>query len=257
MFHLKSYLDSPPAPPSQALIIGSATDCLIFEPDQFDDQFVIMPELNLRTKEGRETKATLMEECAKESKRLISMREKQQSMRTALAIRSNPFMIDLMKSGTGQAVFTWKDPVTGLWCKCKPDWYDPESGTMVDLKTARCAAPNEFSKSVGNYRYHVQDAFYTDGARANGFPVNRFIFAVMEKPPETGMNSYLEESPELMAFYELEQEDKDAGRDSYMSDLSAINFCMMNDEWAGYTDQVITISRPSWSKRDDMEATGL
>lgn len=252
-YHLRSYLDTPPeAVPAPALVMGSAVDCLIFEPESFEKEFLVMPEeLNLRTKDGRAKRDELVEQAKTESKTVISFADKLTALETAAAVRKNPVMADFLSAedGVAQPVFAWDDPVTGIKCKCKADWYIPSEGIVVDLKTARSASPNDFSRSVANFRYHVQDAFYSDGIRACGMSADRFVFAVIEKP-----NDKLIVDPRLMAFYELEQDDKEAGRSAYASDLAALNFCIINNDWPGYTDEVLTITRPAWARRDDVES---
>ena len=246
-FHLRSYLDSPPAAPSDALVIGAATDCLIFEPELWDKQFVVAPAtLNRRTNAGKEEWAKLMAS----DRTLVTNKQHGEALQTAKAIRMNPVMADVLKRGTAQQVVIWNDPVTNLKCKCKSDWYDEEDATLYDLKTARAASPDEFSKAIHNFRYHIQAAFYTDGYIAAGLPVRRFVFGVMEKPD--GRNTH-EADPKLMAWYELSAADMKAGQDSYTSALSAINFCIMNNEWAGYTNHIVQISRPPWATRSDVE----
>jgi len=247
-FHLRAMLDSPPAEPTPALTMGSAVDCLTFEPELWDKQFIVAPkDLNRRTKEGKETWAKLM----KDKRTVVSFAQYQEALATTAAITTNPVMKDIMKSGESQLSFVWRDPVTGLLCKCRPDWYDEKSGTVVDLKTAQDASPKGFSRAIANFGYHIQQAFYSDGIRYCGKPVRRFIFGVMEKPDG---RTVTEADPRLMAFYELDEEDVQAGEDSYTSGLSAINFCMINDEWEGYTNRVVPISRPGWAKQDDVES---
>ena len=80
----------------------------------------------------------------------------------------------------------------------------------------------------------------------------RFIFGVQEKPDN---RNTFKADPRLMAFYELEQEEIEAGRDAYSSALAAINFCMANNEWAGYTNEIVKITRPAWARSKDMPMT--
>jgi hypothetical protein len=229
-------------------------DCLIFEPEEFDKQFIIAPDINKRTKAGREEWASLVKHAKANHVALVSNDAHKEALTTALAVRNNPVMADLMKRGVPQPVFMWDDPVYAMRCKCKLDWYDEESGTIFDLKTAIDASPYGFSKAIANFSYHIQAAFYIDGVRACGKPVQRFVFGVMEKPDK---RNTFEADPRLMAFYELTDEDIEAGRDSYTSSMAAINFCMMNDEWAGYTNHVVPITRPNWAKRTDIERDEL
>lgn len=254
-YHLRSYLDSPPATePSPALVMGSLVDCLIFEPEEFSKQFIIAPEWNLRTKADRAEKQLLLGKCKRRGKTLVTHKQNAEALETAKAVRMNPVMADILKRGVAQPTFLWTDPITGMQCKCKLDWYDEEDGVIYDLKTAADASSAAFSKAIANFGYHIQAAFYSDGVRACGFPVRKFVFGVMEKPD--GRNTHVAD-PRLMAFYELEQEDEDAGRDSYNSSIAAISFCKMNDEWAGYTNRIVPITRPAWAKRTDIETDEL
>lgn len=249
-YHLRSYLDAPPPDPSPALVMGSAVDCLIFEPEEWDNELIIAPEINRRTNVGKKEWADLQAKAKKTHRRIITNKAHGEALETAKAVRMNPRMADILKRGTAQQVFVWRDPITDLLCKCKADWYDEETGTVYDLKTARDASPFEFSKAVHNYSYHIQAAFYSDGIRTCGKPVNKFIFAVQEKPDDR--HTFVAH-PNLMAWYELEEEDMEAGRDSYSSALAAISFCTVNNEWAGYTHHTVPLTRPPWAKKTDME----
>lgn len=250
-YHLRSWLDSPPAAPTPVLVMGAAIDCLIFEPELWSKQFIVAPEINRRTNAGKEQWASLVARAKKHSKQIINNKDHSEALETAKAVRLNPVMADLLRrKGAAQQVIVWRDPVTGLLCKCKSDWYAEETATLYDLKTMRFASPDEFSKALHNYSYHIQAAFYTDGYRAAGLPVKRFVFGVMEKPD--GRHTF-KADPRLMAWYEPTPEEMEAGQDSYSSSLSAINFCMINDEWSGYTDNVMPIQRPGWARRTDMD----
>jgi exodeoxyribonuclease VIII len=249
-FHLRSYLDSPPSVPSPALIMGQAVDTLVFEPELWDKEFIIAPEINRRTKAGREEWESLIDGCSKSNRTLISNADHFEALQTAKAIRTNPVMVDILSSGKTQQTFIWRDPATELLCKCRSDWYDEKTKTIYDLKTALDGSPEAFSKAIANFGYHIQAAFYSDGIRACGKPVERFVFCVMEKPND---RDGTKASPELMSFYELNVEDIQAGQDSYSSGLAAINFCIMTNDWSGYTDQILPIGRPAWARRNDME----
>jgi len=228
--------------------MGSAVDTLVFEPELWDSLYKIAPEVNRRTKAGREEWAKLVAFCKQKNITLISNSQHSEALQTAKAIRENPVMADILRSGSSQDTYIWRDPVTGLLCKCRTDWYDEKTKTITDLKTAIDASPEGFSKAIANFGYHIQAAFYSDGVRACGKPVEKFQFAVMEK---TSKDAIVD--PKLMAFYELSIEDIQAGQDTYTSGLAAINFCMIHDEWEGYSDNVLQISRPAWARKSDVE----
>ena len=247
--HLRQYLDNE-LEKTLALIIGSAVDCLVFEPELFDKQFVKGPTDSKRSKAGKEVWAGAYEDAEKTGRTIIECHNQvnywDQCHETAEAIMGNPKMREILVDGVGQAVFVGIDETTGLKTKCKTDNYHEASNTVCDLKTAACASPYEFARSIASYRYHVQDAYYSDIiAQVTGDQPN-FFFAVMEKPP-TGI------APDsgMMAFYELSEREKLAGRNTYQSDLMAIAFAMDTGNWGGYADEVITIERPAWAQNRD------
>jgi exodeoxyribonuclease VIII len=172
----------------------------------------------------------------------------QNAQKMANAIKANEKFQELTKTGTGQAVALAHDPNTKMLCKAKADWYCPERRLLVDLKTAEHADADSFARSIANYRYHVQDAFYRMVfSVASGVPVERFIFAVMEKP-EKGIDPH----PDRMAFYELTYEEVVAASNTFSSDLEALQYCMDNDTWAGYPQDILPIMRPHWAMKNDI-----
>ncbi|ENL6798456.1 hypothetical protein AB5Q79_001573, partial [Campylobacter jejuni] len=58
-------------PKSDNLALGSLIHTLILEPKKFEKEYLIMPELNLRTNEGKEKKAELEAIALNEKKTLI------------------------------------------------------------------------------------------------------------------------------------------------------------------------------------------
>lgn len=246
--HLRQYLDAPHKS-TLALVIGSAVDCLVFEPERFDKQFVQSPLATKRSKAGKEEWDEAYADAAKTGRTIIECHNTHywdQCHQMAEAIMGNPKMREILQDGVGQAVFVATDEATGLKQKCKTDNYHEASNTVCDLKTAVSASPYEFARSIASYRYHVQDSYYSDIiAQVVGDKPN-FFFAVMEKPPTD-----IAPDSGMMAFYELSEGEKLAGRDTYQSDLMAIAFAMDTGNWGGYASEVITIERPAWAQSRD------
>lgn len=154
-------------------------------------------------------------------------------------------------SGAGEAELSayWQDPETGLACRCRPDWW-LINGVLVDLKTAEDASPEAFEKSILNYRYHVQAAFYLDGARAafsrtpfTALPPDHFVFVVVEKTP-----------PHAVAVYRLDDDAIEIGRREYQRDLATAAECLRTGEWPAYGDTIMRASLPEWALRRAMGA---
>lgn len=247
--HLRQYLDTPHEK-TLALILGSAVDCLVFEPAKFMDLFAKGPQISKTTKDGKVEWAEARANAETHNKTIIECHLKvnhwDNCHKMAEEIMGNPRMREIMQEGVGQAVFITQDEATGLWVKCKPDWWAESLCEITDLKTAESASAFEFARSIGNYRYHVQDAFYSDIIKKVTGKAQSFQFAVLEKPSKDA-----EPDGRLMAFYELPERERIAGRDTYQSDLAAIAFCYDTGEWPGYSNRTMEIERPQWSQSRD------
>lgn len=138
--------------------------------------------------------------------------------------------------GKAEVSFYWNDASTGELCRIRPDWLRDDD-VIVDLKTCEDASPDGFAKSVANWRYDVQDAFYCDGFRAVTGRKARFVFIAVEKKP-----------PYAVAVYTLDAESKELGRAQYRADLDKYAECIANDNWPGYGDAIQKLNMPGWHK---------
>ena len=112
-----------------------------------------------------------------------------------------------------------------------------EKGVIVDLKTTRDASPDGFAKSVAQYRYHVQAAFYSDGYKAAfGEAPRGFVFIAVETEP-----------PYLVAVYVASETMTSRGRIEYQTDLDTFRECLATDTWPGYSSSPLTLDLPKWA----------
>lgn len=156
----------------------------------------------------------------------------------AASVMAHPAANRLLREVPGKAEISyyWNDPATGELCRIRPDWLRSDD-IIVDLKTTDDASPDGFAKSVANWRYDVQDAFYCDGFRAVTGRKARFVFIAVEKKP-----------PYAVAVYTLDAESKEIGRAQYRADLDLYAQCKANDNWPGYGDAVQKLNMPGWHK---------
>lgn len=159
------------------------------------------------------------------------------------AVMAHPVASKLLTGVPGKAEPSvyWKDPVTCELCRCRPDYWR-EDGILVDLKTTDDAGQESFSKSLANWRYHVQHPYYLDGcglaieqAGLDLVKPKHFLFLVVEK-----------RAPYGVAVYQLDQESVDLGRDQYRQDLDLFHQCRMIDQWPGYGARIQSIGVPQW-----------
>jgi exodeoxyribonuclease VIII len=153
------------------------------------------------------------------------------------AVMAHPAASALLSKLPGKAELSvyWSDAVTGSLCRCRPDYWR-EDDLLVDLKTTEDASPEGFSKSIANYRYDVQAAYYLDGVnQATGRKPRQFVFIAVEKKP-----------PYAVGVYTLDAETLMLGRAQYQADLRTYAECVANDNWPGYGDKIQKISMPGW-----------
>lgn len=137
--------------------------------------------------------------------------------------------------GRAEQSIYWHDPITGVLCRCRPDWWRNDN-LPIDLKTTEDASPEGFARSIAKFRYDVQAAFYLDGIElATGKRPQNFVFIAVEKKP-----------PYAVGVYVLDAETLEIGRGLYREDLDNYAKCAKADVWPGYGDKIQTINLPGW-----------
>jgi len=144
------------------------------------------------------------------------------------------------KPGVAERSVYWIDEATGELCRCRPDFWR-EDDIVVDLKTTEDASAEGFGKSIANWSYDTQDAFYRDGCAAVGKPLRAFVFLAVEKSARV-----VEGQPLGVAVYQLDEAGRELGRAKYRADLATYAQCKATNKWPCYSDKLETISLPQW-----------
>jgi len=138
-----------------ALILGSAVHCAVLEPGEFGKRYAIAPEVDRRTKEGKEIMANF--EASIEGLEVISKADSVICERIMEAINKHDEASLLMSKITEvEKVIEVED------MKCRPDAIIEPLNLIIDLKTTDDASQRTFGRSALKYRYDVQAAFYID-----------------------------------------------------------------------------------------------
>jgi hypothetical protein len=224
------YLDPArqPTPPTEAMLIGTATHTAILEPHLWSEQVAVAPDgINRRTKEGKEAWAAF--EADSTGKVVLKPEDAAVVRRMAEAVHQHPassFLLDL--PGVCEASYFWTDTETGLECKVRPDWHSEDRRLLVDVKTTDDASPEAFKRSCAKFRYHVQAAWYLRGLQAE-----QFLFIAVEKQP-----------PHLVGVYVATPEMVAAGGRAADRNLTTIAECRAADRWPGYGDEIQPLDLP-------------
>lgn len=228
--------------PSRAMVIGSALHAAVLEPEVFASQYMLLR--NVSARRASEYKQAVAVHGADfvltgtEADYVAGMQETIRSHAYAGRVLSEPGRAEL-------SVMT-KDPVTGVAVRCRFDWLT-SAGLAVDLKTTIDARPDAFARSVANYRYHVQAAFYADVWNwETGETLQGFEFLAVEKS-----------MPHALAVYRLDAEALSEGRRLYREALNMYADCLERDEWPGYDAQPQWLCLPAWAVEFNEEDEGI
>ncbi|EFI4457979.1 TPA: exodeoxyribonuclease VIII [Escherichia coli] len=220
---------------TKTLDLGTAFHCRVLEPEEFSNRFIVAPEFNRRTNAGKEEEKAFLMECASTGKTVITAEEGRKIELMYQSVMALPLGQWLVESaGHAESSIYWEDPETGILCRCRPDKIIPEFHWIMDVKTT--ADIQRFKTTYYDYRYHVQDAFYSDGYEAQFGVQPTFVFLVASTTVECGRYP--------VEIFMMGEEAKLAGQQEYHRNLRTLADCLNTDEWPA----IKTLSLPRWAK---------
>jgi exodeoxyribonuclease VIII len=219
--------------PSPAMKLGSAIHCAILEPHAFAERYARGPE-DRRGKRWTEQEALAWEE----GQELLTSGDFDRAQMIRNVVRQNPIIQRITGAQVEREVSCfWVDQLTGLKCRARPDAYARAGRLMVDIKTT--ADARLFDRRVGEFGYHVQEAFYTDGWRAVGQDIDAFLFLVIEPEP-----------PFAHRLVELVPEAVEEGRAIARKALDRWAECEAAGKWPAYSPDVAEVDLRKWDYRE-------
>lgn len=218
--------------PNAGMVLGSMVDCMIFTPGDVDKRFMRVENLDRRTKEGK----ALAAQAEAEQKTIVDGDTYGQACDIAAAIRGCSTAGKLLSGKAYQRALRWTDPGTGVACKALLDSVIPGL-CICDLKTTSHGAGwREFQRTVANFQYHMQAAFYVDGWQACAGEQLPYTFIVAEAA-----------APYAVAVYRLDDQAIECGRRLYQHCLQLWAECQASGKWPGYPDELATLELPKWA----------
>jgi len=270
--------ERPPQKETPALKIGSAIHKAILEPDKFEKEYVQEPQLTdykgvldkLEDYKERAktlglpvsgTKGVLKSKILQaetlqdapgsvfwddivgtitQGRISLSKAEYRACRGISYRVHKHPAASKIFSYGTPETSIFWTDPDTGVSCRGRIDWMQPDTEyvdyrTIVDIKSTQNASPESFQRDVFKYGYHIQAAMYWDGMTALGYYPQSFVFSAWEKKP-----------PFATALYYMTEELLEAGRKEYKKLLKIYAECLKTDTWPGYSNSIEPLLLPDW-----------
>jgi methylphosphotriester-DNA--protein-cysteine methyltransferase len=219
-----------------ALALGSLVHAMLLEPDTVADNFIVIPECDRRTTEGKAIYAAFL---ARKRPSQVEVKagewEKAEAM---VAICTNhPTATEWLADAEEREVcIVWNDAATGLRCKARLDGITQRlyGHGILDIKTTADASADSFSKSIYNYGYHMQAAFYRDALRSLELTPAEFRIIAIESS-----------APYQTACYELSETAIELGAVEIRKALDLYATCRESGNWPGYESQ--TLDLPYWA----------
>lgn len=167
-----------------AFAFGRAVHVYVLEgKEKYDAEYMTSDgPVNPKTGEayGKATKA-YKEWAAAQTKPVISTEDFALIEKMRETVHAHPVAADLLASGIAEGTIrtTWDgEPV-----QCRMDWFDPERGILVDLKT--CADVDKGGYDIRDFGYVTQMAFYAKCLKLASYdkPLNVYLVFVEKKEP--------------------------------------------------------------------------
>lgn len=240
---MKASIDGLLKPPGKlAVNQGTALHTLVLQPELFAETIVVEPEgIDRRTNAGKAKAAEF--EAAAIGKTVIDASQFRVATAMAESIKGHKVASELLsRPGASEIVLRWaKD---GIECKAKIDRYaDAVRGhppTLIDIKSTSGVSPADFERSIYEYGYHIQAAWYRLGYAAihDGVLPEYRIIAVDSAPDyET-------------VVYELEPETEAIGFALIGELFEKYARGVRTGEWPGIADnETRPVGIPIWAKR--------
>ena len=235
------YFREHPPEPTPALLFGQVFHKMLLEPVTFDDEFVVAPEVNRRTKDGKQMWEDFVADHEKQTIIPEEMYAKAKEM--CEAVKREPLAVKLL-NGAAEVPFFWTDEMTGEDCKCRVDVLNTSYSQhiIVDVKTTADASTDSFIRSAINYGYDFQAAMYSDGVEKNIGKKPLFVFIAVEKEPPYAVN--ILQADELMLR---------RGYDLFREYIGIYHDCKVSGNWYGYLgrlNQINNLALPSYLAKE-------
>lgn len=222
--HYQSYL-AQEREETKALRMGSLIHCAVLQPELLNEKFITAPEVDRRTKEGKETYAAF-QSSLKPGMTVVSADE---SAECHLIASHAKLALERMGVTFDQTELMFTTDHNGVQLKCAIDGVAGDY--LWDLKTTEDASPAGILKSIRAYRYNLQAYFYrlcyetAFERRMLGF---RFLFIEKTPPYATAV---VEIGPELMSY----------AVSDFEKALQIYRECTTLNSWPAYPDDVQVI----------------
>lgn len=244
---------------------GTAVHAALYEPELFETGYVVIGQCEAAKADG--TRCTNQGKVWRDGQsfcgvkghdpygpdvpmdpELVTMtaesRRRAEAMRGALL--EHPTASQIVRApGPKEVTGVWRDPVTGLWCRIRPDQLiqDPPEArvvyhhSVVNLKTSgKDIGEGSFPRDFHNMGHYFKAAFYRMGMRELwDIEPQNFLYPVVEQG-----------APHQVIVYRLNEDALDIGEAEVRQTLNELAECVESGRWHGYGPAIRDLNLPDW-----------
>ena len=234
---------------------GNAFELALLDPDNFDTKVAnevdILNEIYEKKPDTKSPRATTMYRDWMDSQdgKYVIHSIGDQSFETIRYMLESCYQDEtiqrLIKNVEYQYSIYFKDRVTGLNLKTRPDICKSKKNVIVDVKTALDGSPEQFARDCANNDYPLQACMQIDGALQSGFmsSVDNYFWLVCEKEP-----------PYSATLYEFAKDDIQWCMDSYNYVKGIVARAIEENKFPSYSQRadnqkgILTLNLPLYYK---------
>ena len=215
--HYASKFLTPKKPDTEAMILGKIVESLVFESkEQFEKQFRVFKKAS-----GTGSKALndAVKDQAKADKILLITEDDLQTAKYCKeSLLDHNESRQLIEGKTMyQQRLEWRNKASNLpllgYLDFRSNAWD--SDILVDLKTTNNADPDEFTRAIVKWDYHIQAAAYLDAYHKKFYQFPMFIFLAVET-----------KEPYNVSVNFMESKILELAKDEFLGSLLAFRKCM-------------------------------
>ena len=225
---------------NDSMILGSAVDCKLLEPQLFENKFIVCPKIDRRTKAGKEQYLNLLSISEAENKIIIN---EELNLKANLMVdqllnnKLSKYLLNHTNESQKKVSFTYK----GYQIKGIIDGigeFEDGKNFIFDLKTTNDADPKFWSKQIINWMYHLQAYIYQT---AVAFKVEKpdFYHIVIENV-----------EPYKVMVFKFSPNMLNLGGKIFRKIMKDFEYCDKNNLWfEGYefdNQNILEIDFPEW-----------
>ena len=192
------YAARKPNETTRPMQIGTALHAGILEPHIYASDFHLLPDI----KDRRSSEYKKLKEIHGEAFVFVGEECANLDAMIKQAHTDAEVMSYMNAGGISEMSAFIQCPEAGVLLRCRYDYLMTDSDVCIDVKKTKDAREVEFSKSIDDFRYHVQDAMYSYVYKLlTGRELVFKFLAIQEKTPHTARIYTLDEYSKMIGYY--------------------------------------------------------